>query len=111
MAFDVISPALFARAEIPTTIGTLRTVPANSVDFVKNIDVSNTNSTSATVSLYLVPATGSEGVSNCLIPSVVIPGKSIFQWTGAQIVEAGSLYRAVSSSAGVSIHISGGNGV
>lgn len=74
---------------------------------LKAIDLPNTASAPARVTVYLVPSGGSPGAGNVLIPSVRIPGNGIFQWTGTQVMNEGDTIQATSSAAGTAIQASG----
>lgn len=110
MAFRIITPTRFGSSELDVlpTLTTVRTTPASTRDLVKDIDISNNTSTTVTVDVYLVPNGDSAGADNMLIPGVSIPGHSIFQWTGTQILNAGSTIQAGASVAGVTLTVSGG---
>ncbi len=113
MAFDVITPARLGGAELAVspTLTTLRTTPALTRDIVKTIDIANNGTMTAKVTLYLVPTGGTAGADNVLIPNVSIPKNSIFQWSGAQVTNAGATVQATSTIAGVSVTISGGEAI
>ena len=113
MAFDVITPTRFGAAElaIAPTLTTIRTTPVLARDILKTIDIANNGAAAATVSVYLVPSAGTAGASNLLIPAVIIPRNSIFQWSGAQVTSAGATIQARSSIAGVTLTASGGEAV
>jgi len=108
MAFDDITPKKLVNAEIPTTIGTLYTVQANERVFVKDINLSNGNSSTVTVSLYLVDSGDSADDSNHLLKDVEILGNDAVQITGSQIIETGDTIQAISDTTKVSLKISGG---
>ena len=111
MAFDVITPVQMAVDELPTSTGTLYTVPASTRALVKQIDIANNNLASVVVSLYLVPSGGTAGADNLLIPGVTIPASSIMQWSGVHVLNAGGTIQAVAATTNVSIAISGGEAV
>lgn len=113
MAYDTITPARFGAAELAVSpsFTTIRTTPSLARDILKSIDIANNNATPAVVSVYLVPSGGTPGDSNRLIPAVVIPANTIFQWTGSQVVDEGGTMRATSSVPGVTLTASGGEAV
>ena len=111
MAFDLITPKKLSVSAIPAATGTLYTVPASTRTFIKNIDIVNTNAFPVKVTLYLVPTGDSAAVANTLLSDTIIKPKSNFQWTGAQILNAGDTIQAVSDLTGSTIHISGGEAI
>lgn len=113
MAFDVITPAKLGRGAISTTptVDTLYTCPVLTRAFVKCIDVVNTSAAALTVNVYLVPSGGTAGTDNALLYSRSVPIGGNVQWTGTQILNAGDKIQATASGAGLTINISGGEGV
>lgn len=113
MAFDVITPTRFGAGElaISPSLTTIRTTPVHARDILKSIDVANNSASAASVSVYLVPSGGSAGASNLLVPAVSIPAKTIFQWTGTQVMNAGATIQANSSIAAVTLTASGGEAI
>ena len=110
MAFDVITPVFMGSAELTASLVVIRTTPSGSVDLVKNIDIANNGTAAAKVTVHMVESGDTADDSNVLIPTVSIPAKSILQWSGVQIMDAQTAIKAKSTSAGVGIRISGGNG-
>lgn len=108
MAFDVITPEKLAAGAIGTSVSTFRTTPDLARDIVKTIDIANTTAATITVTVYFVPDGDSAGDASAIIPSTNIPANSIFQWTGAQVLNAGDTIQAVASATGSTIHVSGG---
>lgn len=112
MAFQTVTPVKLGQAAITTGVTTLYTVPASTRTFVKDIDICNTSSsTSATVTVYLVPSAGTAGTSNMLVPTVIIPPNGMFQWSGNQILNAGDTIQIVASATGCTINAGGGEAV
>jgi hypothetical protein len=113
VAFDVITPVRLGGGSVAVSPSytTVRTTPALSADIVKCIDIANNATSTATVSVHLVAPGGSPDATNILIPGVSIPKKSIFQWSGTQVITAGYTIQATSNIAGVSVHASGGEAV
>ena len=108
MAFDIITPANLGRGAVTTGITIFYTVSALERVIVKTIDIANTNTVGLTVTVYLVPNGGSPINSTTLIPSVTLKSKEMFQWSGAQVLNAGDTIQAVSSISGATLNISGG---
>jgi len=114
MAYDgSLTPTKLGRGTLGTspTVTTFYTVPALTRTFVTSIDLCNTTAAALTATVYLVESGGSPGASNTLIPGITIAANGLFQWTGAQILNAGDSIRATASGAGVTINASGGEAV
>lgn len=113
MAFDVITPIRFGSSElaISPSLTTIRTTPVLTRDIVKTIDIANNNTLAALVTVYLVPSGGTADASNILIPGVSIPKNSIFQWSGAQVIEAGAKIQGKSTISSVTLIASGGEAI
>ena len=113
MAFDLITPTRLGGGELATlpATTTLRTTPTDSKDIVTGINVANNNAATQSVTLWLVPSGGTADSTNILIPDVIISGNTLLQWRGSQVLDAGATIVAGATSSGISIIISGGNGV
>tara|TARA_R110002126_G_scaffold37750_3_gene113484 strand:- start:530 stop:865 length:336 start_codon:yes stop_codon:yes gene_type:complete len=107
MAFDVITPYKLGQSSLTAVVATVHTVPTLERTIVKTIDICNTNTTSVTVIVYLVPSGDSATTSNILIPGATITAKGMFQWGGAQVLNTGDTIQALSSTSGVNINVSG----
>lgn len=107
MAFDTITPTKLGQSAIAITVATLRTTPANSIDFLTDIDIANTTAAAIEVTVYIGSGVASQ--ANTLVPGVSIPPNSIFQWTGSQILEVGDTIQHIASAVGCTITASGGN--
>ncbi len=108
MAFDIITPVKLGRGGLTAVIATFYTVPTLTRAIVKTIDICNTNSVKADVTIYLVPNSGIANDGSTLIPTITIDANSVFQWAGAQVLNIGDTIQALSSIAGVTVNISGG---
>lgn len=108
MAFADITPTKLGQAAITAAVTTLYTVPAATRAMVKNIDICNTAASARTVSVYLVPSAGSASTSTALMYQVSLEPKTIFQWSGVQILNAGDTIRVDASAGGCTINVSGG---
>lgn len=111
MAFQNITPVKLGQAAITIATATLYTVPANTRTFVKDIDISNNNMVSTSVTVYLVPNGGVAGTGNTLIPNMAVPGNATLQWTGSQILNSGDTIQTAASATGMTISASGGEAV
>ena len=105
MAFDVITPTKLGvgAVGVTPTITTFYTTPASTRTLVKSIDIANNSGAEISVTVYLG--------ATILVPGVPVPSKSIFQWEGVQVLNAGDTVRAEASASGVTLHVSGGEAV
>lgn len=108
MAFDVITPTQLGRGPVTPIVATFYEVPDCVRTILKTIDICNVNSFAINVTVYLVPDGDVETDDNTLVPNIPIAANSLFQWGGAQVLNKDDKISAVSSSAGVTINISGG---
>lgn len=108
MAFNIITPVKLGRGGITAVLATFYTVPTLTRAIVKTIDICNTTTSAITVTVYLVQNGGSAAGSNTLIPGITLSPNGVFQWSGAQVLNAGDFIQAISSSSGATINISGG---
>jgi len=107
MAFDIISPVKLGQLALTASAQTVYTVPSLARAIVKTIDICNTNSSNVTVTVYLVPSGGSANNATTLIPGPIVVANGMFQWSGAQVLSEGDTIRAVASTTGVTINVSG----
>jgi len=107
MAFDVITPTNLGRGLVTSTLSVIYTVKSDLRVIVKTIDISNDQNAGELVTVYLVPLGEVPSNENILIPGVYIDGKTILQWEGAQVLNAGDTIQAITDLGDVSINISG----
>lgn len=98
-----------SRATATTTPSTVFTVPDTRQYTVNAIDVINTDSTTHSFSIYLVPPNDTASQGNALFYNVSIAGNSTFHWAGAQVITAGYSIQTSADSALVNIAINGGS--
>jgi len=105
MAFDVITPTKLGAGAVGVTptITTFYTTPANTRTLVKSIDVANSNANDRNVTVFIGLVV--------LVPGVLVPGNSILQWEGVQVLNVGDTIRAMASGSDVTLHVSGGEAV
>ena len=108
MAFADITPTKLGQAAITGAVATLYTVPAATRTMLKDIDICNTGVLSRSVTVYLVPSAGAPATSNALFYQVDLAAKSIFQWSGVQILNVGDTIQVEASAGGCTINASGG---
>jgi len=100
-----------AQGAVTTGSGTLLyTVPTGIRTEVMDINIANSGATTLTCALHLVPVGGSAGTTNVLFPTVSVPGNTMVQWTGRQILNAGDYVQGISSASGITVNISGDEG-
>ena len=97
---------LIARA-LPTSLETLYTVGTSGTVTLKDVTITNTNATPATVTIHLVPAGDSAGTSNALFYAAAVPGNSTVQWVGEQDLAAQDTIQGLATLSGVSVLASG----
>lgn len=102
--FQIITPTKLGQLSIGTSNTPVYAVLPKTVVYLKDIDIPNNLAVPIAVTVYIGNGTAQ---SNVLIPNVTIPGNSIFQWTGTQILNAGDTIVAVASAAGCNIIASG----
>lgn len=89
---------------------TLYTVPNGTQMAIVDIEVCNTSSSPATFYISLVPAGNIADATNALFYNAPINGNTTVQWTGNQVLTAGSFVAAYASSSDVTIKIGGAPG-
>jgi len=110
--FQVVTPVKLGQAALTAVIATVYgPVAANTRTMVKCIDLCNTTAGVLTATVHLVPSGGAAAAANMLIPGITLNGNTPFQWTGTQVLNAGDTIQALSSGAGVTINVSGGEAV
>ena len=113
MAYQNIVPLRLSQDTMTTTLSVTYRTPFNVRTYVKDIDISNTTSTSINVSVFLVPNNNSTGTTvattaNALFYNVPVPGNSTLQWTGAQILNPSDTIQIQASASGCTITVTGG---
>lgn len=97
-----------AQGAIATGSGTLAyTVPSGIRTEVNDICIANTSSGVLSLALHFIPTGGSASISNMVFPDVDIPAKTLIQWSGAQLLNAGDSIKGIGSGSGITINISG----
>jgi hypothetical protein len=83
-------------------------VPSNTKVILKQIILANTSSSSATVSISLVPSGGTAGAANRIVPNVSVSANSVVVIDLSQVMEPGDFLSAVQGTAGaITVNISG----
>lgn len=102
------TPKRFYLGQPGTSNTTLATVPSNKTWIVKQIMLTNTTSSDATVTLYLVPSGSSASASNMIVPGITIYAKSVVTIDLSQVMTAGDFFVGIQGTANaITIVISG----
>jgi len=107
MAYQVPTIILLGQAAATTGVTTLYTVPSSSRTFLESIDIVNTNSTTTTFDIYLVPSGGTAGTGNALFYQQTLLAKQNIQWTGLQVLNTAYKIQIKASATGITIIASG----
>lgn len=103
---------LFEPVQLATSASAIFTMPAApTTQVTKNmqVKVTNTTSGSVTVTLYAVPASGTESDANAFAKDEAIPAKSSVTFN-VPTLKAGDVLKALASAAtSLTIHEAGGN--
>ena len=108
MAYQNIVGNRLAQVELTTSYVTIYTVPQLTRTYVKDIDICNTNGSTARFYIHLVPQGKTASVGNALFYSAPINGNTTVQWTGSEILTPGDLIQVKGSTSGISVTITGG---
>lgn len=86
----------FAQGQLPSTTGTLYTVPVGKTAYLKSIYLHNSGTTDQTVRIYINGATGADKILEG-----VVSGKDTFEWNVAYtvILSTGQTLRGDSTNA------------
>jgi hypothetical protein len=109
--FQSITPVQLASGPVTTSNVIIYTTPRITRTFVKDINICNTSATAQTINLNIVEVTGVAGTANALMYELSIPAKSIYRWTGVQIMNPGEKISVMGSSADLTVFISGAEAV
>jgi hypothetical protein len=91
-----------------TAISTLYTVPASTKTIVKNITLTNTTASDATVTVNFVPSGGIAGVANRIISTHTVTANNTTIIDLSAVLETGDTIQALQGTANaVTVYISG----
>jgi hypothetical protein len=94
--------------QLTTSVQTLYTVTAPKTKAVtKQILVANTGTSTASVTIHLVPASGTATLSNKIVPEVSISANSVITLDITQILTVGESIQALASASSINVVISG----
>jgi len=109
--YQNVTPVRLGQAAMTTSYATVYTVPAETKTYLKDFDIINTTAAIVYIYVSLVPSGGTAGTSNALFYYNALPAYTTMQWTGSQILEAGSTIQVKASATGCTITLSGGEAV
>jgi hypothetical protein len=103
-----IKGTTISRTAMSTSTSTLYTVNAGYQFALRDIEICNTSTAPATFTIYLVPSGGTASAANAIFYNAPINGSTTVQWSGEQILDAGSTIQASASATTVTIMVAGG---
>lgn len=110
-SYQTITPLQLGQAAMSTSYATIYTVPANTRAYLKDFDIINTTSAIVYIYVSLVPSGGTAGTGNALMYNNALPAYTTMQWTGSQVLNAGTTIQVKASAVGCTITASGGEAV
>lgn len=105
--FEVTVPVKMAQSATTTSVVTIYTTPVDVRTYVSDITVCNTSGASVTFDVYLVPATGTAGVTNAIFYQCPLIANQTVQWTGSQIMFPGDTVQIKGSTTNTVVSVSG----
>jgi hypothetical protein len=105
--FQVNVPTKLAQVALTASVVTVYTTQSTNRVYVQDITVVNTNATSATFNIFLVPATATASTANAIFYNCTLSGGQTVQWTGSQILFPGDTIQVQASTTGLTASISG----
>ena len=105
--FEVTVPVKMAQSATTTSAVTIYTTPTDVRTYVADINVCNTSGSTVTFDVYLVPATGTAGVTNAIFNQCPLTANQTVQWTGSQIMFTGDTVQIKGSGTATVVTVSG----
>lgn len=102
-----ITEKKIAQIAFTTSLQTAYTVPLNTRLIIKTFDLCNTTVGLLTATIHFVPALGSVSTINMIVPAIPLPGNSMMEWTGLQVLDPGATIQVIASGAGITMNMSG----
>jgi len=99
---------LLASGAATTSVSTVYTAQAFSPTHINTINICNTSSSTATVSVYLVPYGGTASAANAVFYNVSVPPNTTVLWEAVLILSANGTIQVSASTTAVTIMIAGG---
>ena len=95
---------LYGPAQPGTSSTTLYTVPASTTAILRNIRISNTTATAATITMSI----GADAAATRLMSGVSIAANSVYDWSGFIVLATTETLRALQgTSAALTVTVSG----
>ena len=95
---------LYGPAQPATTAATIYTVPASTTTVVRNIRVSNTTGTAATITMSI----GTNAAAAQIMSAVSVPANSVYDWSGFLVMNAADILQALQgTSSALTVTVSG----
>jgi hypothetical protein len=107
-SYQSITPLQLGQAAITASYATIYTVPASTRTYLKDFDIINTTGAIVYIYVSLVPSAGTAGTANAILYNNALPAYTTMQWTGSQILNAGTTIQVKASAVGCTITASGG---
>jgi len=103
-----VAKKIITPAQLTNAAATYYTAPANTKCVIKKLTFTNTSAAPVTVTVYLVPAAGAAGVTNCIWYQVTIPAAAVAvnptrecYEAENQVLEAGDFLQALAATGAV----------
>ena len=95
---------LYGPAQPTTTAATVYTVPASTTAIIRNIRVSNTTGSAATITMSI----GANAAAAQIMSAVSVPANSVYDWSGFLVLSATEIIQALQgTSSALTVTISG----
>ncbi|MDB5054444.1 MAG: hypothetical protein JWM44_2494 [Bacilli bacterium] len=102
------TPKKLYGAQPSTILATLYTVPAATTEIIKEIVLTNTTATDATITLYLVDSGGTAGATNMLLNAYPVKAKDTVFISMSEVLATGGTIQGLQGTSGaVTVRISG----
>ncbi len=109
--FQNIIPFSLGQVALSTSYTLLYTVPAATRTYVKQFDICNTTGAPMDFYISIVPAGGTASDANAIFYNAPIPGNTVVQWNGVQIMYEGGTIQVKASAVGCTVTASGGEAI
>jgi len=109
--FQNIIPFSLGQVPLTTSYAVLYTVPAVTRTYVKQFDICNTTGAPMNFYISIVPAGGAASDANAIFYNAPIPGNTVVQWSGVQIMYEGATIQVKASTTGCTVTASGGEAI
>lgn len=101
-----------AQAAVTSAVTTVYTVPTGARALIKTFDLCNNSLIHVRkATVYFVPSGASPADSNTIVPNVDLEPRSMLQWTGLQVLNAGDSVQVTANDSDVTLNMSGAENV